>query len=343
MSVYTQDGIESLSFDGFMIGTIRDNVDTKLEGRVKVYLPKIIYNDDGENGIWVRPLMLIDKGEKKSRNGGSYKIPSIGSKVLVIFIDNDPQKGYYFPFTPSSSGDKISNINSTSNFSDAENKVNIDTIRAYTNGNRIEFDNNENDQARFSIYYSDSKFFITYNNQIILETPYFSQKITNDLLEFLTKANNFKFGYDGSRFVGIQYNGSDLKITCGENTLVMNDNMFRLTKSDSDTTLRLESKGATIVTDGGTRVDVGNDGTVLIKSEGGQYIQLTSSGINITDGSNNIKLGDNVSISSGSNKITVNNSGITFNGNITMKEIQDLQNSITDLNNKISNLEGRIQ
>lgn len=102
------------------------------------------------NYITARPLSYFEdnspnwKYQEKYYNAGSLRIPRIGSQVIVIFINSDIQKCYYLPYSPTVNGDKLDSINccDEKNFEDEQKRTNVDVIRLYYDGMRIEADTN---------------------------------------------------------------------------------------------------------------------------------------------------------------------------------------------------------
>jgi len=168
---------------GFMEAEVRDNVDPLQEGRIKLYIPRLMFhkkyeekpitieetskcnnivnekdfkginvNIKSNNYIWARPVNLYEpnnpnwKDKKKYENSGSYRIPRIGTIVICFFLDNDPHKCYYLPLSLTKSGDEITGkyTHKTENWYNENKRPNIDVIRHYWNNTRIEEDTNEN-------------------------------------------------------------------------------------------------------------------------------------------------------------------------------------------------------
>lgn len=166
------------NLDGFFEAEVRDNIDNDLEGKIKVYIPKMMYdktynekpsqleyspqsstiankssispssNLNEINYMTVRPANLFEDGspnwkvQESTRNTGVHKIPRVGSRVIVFFLDGDPQKGYYLPFTPTITGDRINTENASPNWSNPEKNPNIQSL-TLVNGTRLEIDFNE--------------------------------------------------------------------------------------------------------------------------------------------------------------------------------------------------------
>lgn len=315
MAVYSKEGFGGLNFDGLMLGIVVDNVDETLEGRIKVNIPKVFLGDEtNDEGIWIRPLNFMDKEDLESKeNAGSYRIPAIDSKVLVFFLDEDPQKGYYFPFSPSNIGEKINAFNTTENYPDEELRPNIDVIRSYLNGNRLEFDNNDNDYARFGLYYFEHELqLFKKESEGQLKSRWLDIRSEEELFKILSKSKNIQIGRAEDKFEGLNITEDKLRLERGESALHMDDDTTRLTAFDQN--IRLQGEGITIVTDGGTRIDVGSGGRVYIKSSGGASI--------VVDGNN----------------VTING-GLSVSGNISNS---NLSTDINGIKSRVSSLEGRV-
>jgi len=176
--------IAKMSLSGFMIAEVRNNIDPELEGKIAVFIPQLMYQyeynekpyeqttdvdvdtelvinaDDFKdkqleveesNYIWARPLTFYEdnipnwKNNKKFYNAGSLRVPRIGSQVLIMFLNSDLQKCYYFPFSPTFKDDIIDSANcyKEKNFEGIETRPNVDVIRFYWDGMRIEADTND--------------------------------------------------------------------------------------------------------------------------------------------------------------------------------------------------------
>jgi len=347
MSVYKQKGIENLSFEGVMTGIVISNYDETLEGKIKVHIPRIFYNSEN-TGMWVRPMNFMSKVEDKSKYGGSYRVPELKSKVLVVFLDGDPQKGYYLPVSPCIRGEKVNSINASANFFKKEYKHNVDVLRAYSNGNRIEIDNNGNDDSTYRFrYYDMNLIYFQKDSKLYSGNRWLGFDSTEDLTEFISRSNVVKIGRSKDIFVGLTMDEKSLRIDHKENTILMNEDLIRITKKDSNVNIRLEENGATIVADGGTRVDVGNDGEILIKSSTGAVITLKEGTVDIVDKSgSNIKMvsgtincknksgfmrlnSGSSELGFGGNKVFISGGGIQFIGNCP--QLEDLQSQINQL------------
>jgi len=128
----------NVPLDENLILNAKDFKDSTLELEESNYIiarPLVYYEDNNPN--W--------KFEQKFHNAGSLRVPRIGNNVIVIFLDSDLQKCYYLPFSPTVKGDKIDSFNciNPGNYSIPETRSNIDVIRFYWDGTRIEVDTNE--------------------------------------------------------------------------------------------------------------------------------------------------------------------------------------------------------
>lgn len=105
-----------------VIGIVKDNIDPTHNGRIKVYVAKFPGNDPDNSKTWlmvkylspffgtISPNYDVYKGPFPS-GPGEYKgnphsygfwgtAPDIGSQVVCIFINGDPQDGYYIGGSP---------------------------------------------------------------------------------------------------------------------------------------------------------------------------------------------------------------------------------------------------
>ena len=153
-----RDAMSKTDFEGLMICEVKANNDPKGEGRISVSVPKVMPKPQGagrpdgqpvdisvegrnsgglpdgkytaSTSMWIRPLFPVTPGK-----GGSYRVPKLGQRVLMFYLDGDPQKGYYFPFNPTINGEVV-------NFSGsmAGNSVLNDVIREYDDGAILEYD-----------------------------------------------------------------------------------------------------------------------------------------------------------------------------------------------------------
>lgn len=170
--------IDFPSLSGMMRGKVIRNDDPLKEGRIGVVIPKLMPSFDTvteepdetsfdrtvaatfeinsesrpdgnvyhNNYYWIRPTNDIYNGLTESTIGGKYKTPRIGTWVYIFFEDEDIQKGYYAPWTPTIKGNVVSHKNlldSAATVDDPVKKPNIDIIREYSNGTIIAVDINE--------------------------------------------------------------------------------------------------------------------------------------------------------------------------------------------------------
>lgn len=94
-----------------MLGTVKNNVDPTRQGRIEVYLADMSGNDPNDSSCWVTVNFLSPFFGKTTatapntgygefiRNSSSYgewhSPPDIGSTVLCVFVNGDPNFGYY--------------------------------------------------------------------------------------------------------------------------------------------------------------------------------------------------------------------------------------------------------
>lgn len=99
-----------------MLGVVKNNVDTKYQGRIEVYLLDGSGKDPDDATNWtivnfLSPYFGSTTGSAPSDGLGEYinvpssygmwySPPDIGSKVLCIFVDGDPNKGYWVGAIP---------------------------------------------------------------------------------------------------------------------------------------------------------------------------------------------------------------------------------------------------
>ena len=169
-----------VDFSGILQGIVIKRDDPKKEGRVGVYIPKLMFNLEEINldeelsinesstlnennsastnkisGIvsletvnyyWARPLVKFVRDSKKGNRSGEIDVPQLGEKIPLIFIDEDPQKCYYMNSSITLDGDNlpIKNLEgSESSKSDEIKRPNIKVFFEAPNGNIIGMDYNE--------------------------------------------------------------------------------------------------------------------------------------------------------------------------------------------------------
>lgn len=178
--------ISKIKLDGLFVAEVRNNVDPDNEGKITVFIPRLMYQNEYDekpfeeinkvnldeeliinaedfkdkeleleesNYLWARPLAYYEdnvpnwKYEEKYYNSGTLRVPRIGSIVIVIFLDSDLQKCYYLPISPTTKNNKIDSFNciKPENYNNPETRQNIDVIRMYWDGCRIEVDTNSHE------------------------------------------------------------------------------------------------------------------------------------------------------------------------------------------------------
>jgi hypothetical protein len=175
LTVDKTDNFKEVTLAGIMRVKVIKVDDPWAEGRVGCIVPRLMYKyshdtleevsteqgidadkwaadsetQEGEsvedvNYIWLRPATFVFNGPKESSVGGSYRVPRIGTWIFAFFEDEDPLKGYYFPFGPTNDGEVISNVKSESpHIGVPETNPNVDIIREYPNQTIIYTDFNE--------------------------------------------------------------------------------------------------------------------------------------------------------------------------------------------------------
>ena len=220
--MYTPKNFYKTDYNGIMRGLVIDNTDPKLEGRVAVMIPKLMFGytemqpvqlphteaplspgmirnvADNKffnkiqqvNYYWARNCEMMDtapsgywvmngKGKRKPDatdthqlvitgaeshyipNGGSIRVPRIGTYVYIMFEDGDPQKCYYLPFGPTQQGEAIPMTalepESAGYKSDVTHRQDIHVIREFSNGNIMYFDQNHDINTFLTKFYIDPK------------------------------------------------------------------------------------------------------------------------------------------------------------------------------------------
>ena len=157
--------------NGKMKAIVLTNDDPKKLGRVGVYIPRVMAlipnsneKEEGKdsvsgsvpdkfasdmdvkgsntlqyvNYIWAKPFMY--GYYKDGVSGGEWKIPPVGAKVIVEFIDSDPQQLYYMPFAPY---DEEGGFEFDPYETDGTGTVSIEVLYKSLNRNIILFDSTE--------------------------------------------------------------------------------------------------------------------------------------------------------------------------------------------------------
>lgn len=368
--------IRDINFNNFMMAEVRDNEDPKMEGRLKVFIPSIMFdNNFGEkpkdssttsvdsdyiinedytvsnlnksNYIWVRSVNLVENNEaswnssdKSYPNGGSYRVPRKGTKVLVFFLDGDPQKGYWLPFTPTVDGETIHTKNAFSSFLSPSAKPNVDTIRAYYNGNRIEFDNN------------NSGIFKIVSGNGLMKVSTDGAVLENGSASIILNGSNIQIGNKGSFKNGLQVMSSHLNLAHSNKIqLVVQNNYIVI-----DNNLVTINDNITIKNN---KINITNNDTSIVVSKNDVKIEKnnektdTNSVINLNDTEINIendKKGDITKINLKNNNILLetnkndNKNKISlYNNNINIESdnIINITSNKKDIN--INSTEGKIK
>jgi uncharacterized protein involved in type VI secretion and phage assembly len=180
--------VRGLSFSGYFRGRVVNNVDPKGEARLGVFIPSLITEVPNnleapkpttaaipptlfanqhelglstqvkrDNYIWARPAAhLVENGSASSNASGSYKVPAVGTMVIVYFEAEDVNKPYWLPFSPTVTGDVIAGANigkglnvdtAAANWKDPAKKVNMHILAEQPNGNVMYMDSNADTNA----------------------------------------------------------------------------------------------------------------------------------------------------------------------------------------------------
>jgi phage baseplate assembly protein gpV len=147
---------------GLMEGIVLDRDDPKKEGRVGVFISRVMglipnssskepgqlitsstSKDDDSNAVSGQAALSSINylwAKRANRNGksnfGEWIIPTVGSSVFVFFLDGDPTQLYYLPFGP---GDRNSKPSKAAN-------VNEVVLHQTLSGSKIGFSNGGKDK-----------------------------------------------------------------------------------------------------------------------------------------------------------------------------------------------------
>lgn len=188
MASSTEGQIRGLSFSGFFRGRVVNNTDVKKEGRLGVFIPSLITEVPDklevpapstlsiptglfanqkelglssqvkrDNYVWARPAAhLVENGGAAGNHGGSYRVPTVGTMVIVYFEGEDVNKPYWLPFSPTVNGDIIAGTNlgkgtnvenAAANWQDPAKRTKIHVLAEHDNGNIIYLDSNADNNS----------------------------------------------------------------------------------------------------------------------------------------------------------------------------------------------------
>ena len=220
---------------------------------------------DSSNYLWARPTNYVDSNENVlniTKNAGTYKIPKIGSNIMVFFLNNDPQQLYYMPFTLTVKGETISgtNILDKESWDSEKDKPNIQAIE-FTNEDIIE----HNDKKSYFRLAKTSGYEI-----IVIES--------SDRKEIMMKTpNNNSIKID-------DLNPDNISILTSEgHSIKMSDkNGYVDIKTVGGHNAKLDDKGKKI------SLSSASGNTIVIDDNGGN-ININASGkVNVTSGDNTV-------------------------------------------------------
>lgn len=188
MPTSTDGQVRGLTFAGNFRARVVKNDDPKKEGRLGVFIPSLITEVPNnlevpkpstgaipstlfanqkelalstsvkrDNFIWARPCaFLVENGSGASNHGGSYRVPTNGTMVTVYFENEDPNKPYWMPFSPTVNGDAVAGANvgkgtnvetAAANWADAAKRTQINILAEHDNGNIFYIDSNADTNA----------------------------------------------------------------------------------------------------------------------------------------------------------------------------------------------------
>ena len=188
MPTSSEGQVRGLNFSGHFRGRVVNNVDPKGEARLGVFIPSLITEVPNnleapkpttgaipptlfanqhelglssqvkrDNYVWARPCAhLVENGSASSNASGSYRVPANGTMVTVFFENDDPNKPYWLPFSPTVTGDVIAGSNlgkglnvetAAANWKDPAKKVNMHILAEQPNGNVMYMDSNADTNA----------------------------------------------------------------------------------------------------------------------------------------------------------------------------------------------------
>ena len=263
MSMDKENGISDIQYDGMMRGIVKRRDDPKGQGRVAVYIPRLMghqsqsakpkenkippgganYAETSEiknaqivnvsNYIWCRPIEYIsDDSSSPNSTNGSYRVPQLEQTVFVFFEDSDPQKPYYYPFGPTKEGQVIPMENlegSESNKSNVTNKPNIHVLSELPNGNIIGFDYNEGTNA-FIIKFANGHYIRIVKGEAGNKIDFATEKGNMFEIDDASDNINLKVNNDFNQEIGnnlIIDAGNNANISIGSNaTLKAGSNMI---------------------------------------------------------------------------------------------------------------------
>ena len=233
-------GITDISYSGIMRGVVKRRDDPLGEGRVAVYIPKLMtfsstnakpeeskvtpgsgkYSPTSEvrsakpvdalNYLWCRPVEYFsDDSASDNVVNGSYRVPQLEQTVFVFFEDEDPQKPYFYPYGPTKVGQVIpmSNMESSeSNIADVSRKPNIHILSELPNGNIIGFDYNTDTNSFVVKFQNGHKIRIMKGND-------------GNKIEFVTENGNLIEINDEEDNINVNVN-NDMNADVGNNIVV---------------------------------------------------------------------------------------------------------------------------
>lgn len=104
------------------------------------------------NCMWFMPVDLIENDPRDEERipptaSGRYKIPRVGSWITVMFLDSDPKKPFWIPWTLHTENELTDNYlgnidNGNTDWENKNKKPNIEVLHEWHNGNILEHNAN---------------------------------------------------------------------------------------------------------------------------------------------------------------------------------------------------------
>lgn len=91
---------DSWKIDGFHRGLVKDNVDPKKQGRIKVCVPTLFEGIDSQYLPWAVPAMPFSFGGGAGSGTGCFCVPEVNTTVWVFFEGEDYNQPVYFAAAP---------------------------------------------------------------------------------------------------------------------------------------------------------------------------------------------------------------------------------------------------
>ncbi len=184
-----------MDLTGFYRAKVISNEDDQMDGRLQVFVVNL------KRTIWVRPSNSFGSSENDMLNykaqQGSYDSPRNDSYVVVFFLENDLNQGFYAPgmtLKYSSQTPKGMNLPKFSklNFMKLATRANI-KFKEFFNGNIVGVDLNDDTNHFFLIFDNGARMEFSSPNEIVKQGKRSSSisKFTNFILDSTRKDSYF--------------------------------------------------------------------------------------------------------------------------------------------------------